>query len=99
MFVYFLNYFNWEDSEYRPIFHNDKLDKKTFNNYCSSASDTAIKNILGHNENIGLSNAPISKYDFMDELVKVLCDEYGFMVYGVLGYDIEDDNVKEYLKL
>lgn len=93
MFVYFINYFNWSDSVYHPVFHKKEFSKEEFNKVCVEASDEVVKRLRSHNEDIGMDWLGISKDDVLDGIVDVLCEDYGFVKLGVLGYDIEEQIV------
>ena len=93
MFVYFINYFNWSDSVYHPVFHEEEFSKDEFNKFCVEASDKTVERLISHNEDIGMDWLGVSKYDLLEGIVDVLCEDYGFVKLDVLGYDIEEQIV------
>ena len=90
MFVYFVNYFNWSDSVYYPVFHEKEFSKSEFKEVCDEVASKVIENIHQHNEDLNLRDVSISKFDLLDGIVEMLCSEYGFVRIDVLAYDIED---------
>ena len=93
MFIYFVNYYNWSDSVYYPVFHEKEYGKEEFKNICNEVSSKVIEKFHQDNEDLNLIGVGISKYDLLDGIVDMLCSDYGFVRIDILSYDIEDQIV------
>lgn len=98
MFIYFVNYFNWSDSVYCPVFHEDEYDKNEFEKICKDVALKVIDNINQHNEDMNLSGKSISKYELLEGMVELLCSDYGFEKKSILMYDVDTEIVDAHEK-
>ena len=84
LYCYMVSFYNWSDSDFRPIFHEEKFTKEEFQEICNE-----IKKKIENNED--------NKYEWgYPSTFMKYAREYGFIDIDVLEVDTMNFKVRNY---
>lgn len=82
LYCYMISIYAYSDSEYKPIFHENKYSKKEFENICKQIQEKITSHWSG--------------WDYQRQFIEIAISEFGFKDLNILEFDVNDRKVREY---
>ena len=82
LYMYMISVYQWDDSEFTPIFHEKKYTANEFKDICNE-----IKKKIDNE---------LDELTFQEEFIKIAINEYGFKKLNVLEFNISNMTIELY---